>query len=172
MFIFKLLAVLCSPVTRIKCLHSTFLQTTFTFVHVISAFIRNITFTSQLLETLNMCCHARNHRILQNKMQGHFSAMFVATKQDILMRDHDSFATEPKHDLLLGLGLIKKKIRMPQYRFLNKTFYDTNFRKSVWNKRLYYLHTWWASRQPITSTIRSWHHKHAAYLLAHWPWRD
>lgn len=133
MFIFKLLAVLCSPVARIKCLHFTFPQTTktFKFVHVISAFIRHITFTSQLLETLNMCCHARNHRILQNKTQGHFSAMFVATKQDILMRDHGSFVTEPKHDLLLGLGIIKKKIRIPQYRFLNKTFNDTNFRKSV-----------------------------------------
>lgn len=29
-----------------------------------------------------------------------------------------------------------------------------------------------ASRQPITSTVSSWHNKHAACLLAHWGWWD
>ena len=62
----------------------------------------------------------------------------------------------------------------------SQLFYSTNVMKSVfpnitlhihvvspvsWRRLVFFL---LASRQPITSTIRSWHNKHAACLLAHY----
>ena len=52
------------------------------------------------------------------------------------------------------------------YQFLN----DTHMVSPIsGHKQVFFLH---ASRQPVTSTIRSWHIKQATCLLAHWLWGD